>query len=234
MLPVLSKVLEKFAISKFVHWKNFGKNQFAFVRGKGTGTTCALTYVVNGILKHLDKPGAVRMLMLDYSKAFDKALPCVILESLEKLGVSGSGLAWFYSFLSDRVQRTSVNGHFSQWSAVTSGVPQGSCCGPICFAAINEHLRAHFRNSELVKYADDTTLLHFIREQRDDHMQEEFDHLQRQIDALGMLLNTSKTKEMILSSNSKLILHPLLAGEQVIESVSKARLLGLTLSEDLK
>ena len=106
------------------------------------------------------------------------------------------GLAWWTDFLSNRKQRVKIRSSCSEWSLVTSGVPQGSVTGPVCFAAVNERLRTNFLNSEFIKYADDNTLIHYVRNQNDDRLQEEFDLLQTQIRELGMVLNTSKTKEL--------------------------------------
>ena len=45
--------------------------QFAFIPRPGQGTITALTYILHRILAFLDSPGAVRIVMVDYSKAFD-------------------------------------------------------------------------------------------------------------------------------------------------------------------
>ncbi len=71
-------------------------------------------------------------MLLDLSAAFDTIDHNIILNRLENsVGISGSALAWFKSYLSDRHQFVAVNEEVSYRSQVQYGVPQGSVLGPL-------------------------------------------------------------------------------------------------------
>ena len=52
---------------------------------------------------------------------------------LEQNGVSGSLLKRFQKYLNNRKQRIVLNGSFSEYSIIESGVPQGSILVPLLF-----------------------------------------------------------------------------------------------------
>ena len=65
------------------------------------------------------------VVFLDLSKAFDSVPRERLLLKLNKYGIDGPFLLWFRHFLTNRQQRVGIRGTYSNWSAVTSGVPQG-------------------------------------------------------------------------------------------------------------
>ncbi len=66
-------------------------------------------------------------MLLDLSAAFDTIDHNILLNRLENdVGIRGSALAWFKSYLSDCHQFVAVNEEVSYRSQVQYGVPQGS------------------------------------------------------------------------------------------------------------
>jgi hypothetical protein len=231
----MSKVLEKLVFKHCLNnlTSSIDPLQFAFVPRKSQGTTSALTFIVHKILSFLDSPGAVRLLLLDFTKGFDRIPHTTILRSLISKGASKEVVMWIKSYLSSRFQRVQVNGSSSQWFEAPSGVPQGSILGPFLFALSIDALQPKFSNSIFVKYADDVCVLHFIRRNEDDKLMQEFSHISTWCAHNGLSLNTSKTKIMNFQTKQSIFLHPVIDQDTdiAITVVHSARLLGIHIDD---
>ena len=64
---------------------------------------------------------------IDLKKAFDTVNHSILLKKLEHYGIRGVALDWFCSYLSNRKQHFSVNGHISETLQIRYGVPPGVC-----------------------------------------------------------------------------------------------------------
>ena len=68
---------------------------------------------------------AVDLVFLDFRKALDKVPLKRLMRKVRALGIQGNVAAWIENWLAGRRQRV-VNGVPSDWTAVSSSVPQGS------------------------------------------------------------------------------------------------------------
>ena len=80
------------------------------------------------------------------------------MESIISIGVRGSLLKWIEHYLKDRQQRVCINGQFSDWSYILSGVPQGSVLGPLLFIIFINDLTHVIDHTNMRLFADDTCL----------------------------------------------------------------------------
>ena len=81
------------------------------------------------------------LVLLDLSAAFDTVDHKILLKTLQmKLGVCGSALSWFKSYLEGRSQRICIKETLSQSFDLQWGVPQDSCLGPLLFTIYSSDL----------------------------------------------------------------------------------------------
>ena len=76
------------------------------------------------------------------------------------MGISGTALAWFASYLQDQTKKVSINNEYSPTAKLNFGVPQGSVLGPVLFTTyllpLSEILRE--LGVKFYCYVDDTQL----------------------------------------------------------------------------
>ena len=118
-----------------------------------------LLEIVNNVLVVFDENKATVILFLDLPAAFDTIDIQKMLHILSnEIGIRGTTLQWFNSFLSGRTQRVHINGAYSETQSVLYGVPQGSVLGPTLFSIYTRGLpkQFHVYKFESSPYADDS------------------------------------------------------------------------------
>ena len=137
LLPICSKLFEKMIFTGLYSYLNnnslITQNQSAF--RPGDSATNQLLFIVNEIHEAFEDPKSleVRAIFLDISKAFDKVWHEGLLSKLKQNGISGKLLTLFESYLHNRKQRVALDGFFSEYAHIESGMPQGSVLGPLLF-----------------------------------------------------------------------------------------------------
>jgi len=154
------------------------------------------------------------LVLFDLSAAFDTVDHSILLQRLQtKLGISGTVLNWFCSYLSGRSQRVSIDGSISNKHYLDCGVPQGSCLGPVLFTIytsklfdiIAKHLaRAH-------SFADDTQLYVSFSPKEEDGQSSAIFATERCIIDIKkwmaedkLLMNDTKTEFLVIGTRQQL------------------------------
>ena len=160
-LTFLSKVLEHVVAKQLKEYMSNNNLQEPFQSAykQYHSTESALLMVHNDILCAMENQGVTLLVLLDLSSAFDTIDHPVLLSRLQHhLGINGTILAWFESYLSDRTQCVHINGKSSAPQPLQYGVPQGSVLGPLLFSIyilpLGDIIRRH--GMKLHIYADDT------------------------------------------------------------------------------
>lgn len=157
--------------------KLFSRRQFGFLPGRST--VLQLVQVIDDWVQIMEEGGVVDVIYCDFMKAFDKVPHKRLIEKVKSYNIGVKCVKWIEEFLKDRRQRVLVNGICSDWSGVTSGVPQGSVLGPLLFVIFINDLPDTISNeSKIYLYADDTKIYRGIRGVDD------MERLQRDVDGM--------------------------------------------------
>ena len=243
LLPIISKILEKHIQGHLMSFLEKRNLIHIFQSGFRETHSCstALTYLTDCWLKAINNSEISGAVFLDFSKAFDMINHNILLEKLP-LYIGKTSLDLFKSFLNNRTQQVYINGTFSKPGNVEYGVPQGSILGPILFLLYINDLPLCLTSSNIQCHmlADDTTLN--FKDKSIDKIQAS---LQTSLNEINiwcknnhMVINTSKTKSMVITtqqkhSRSQLKLQ-LKIGNNQIDQVNQHKLLGVTIDESLK
>ena len=140
---------------------------------------------------------------------------------------------WLTSFLCQRKQRVKIGSVKSEYTSVNAGVPQGTIFGPIGFP---HHINDLQTVCEHIKYVDDCTIWEASSSSgMDSSLQVAADEVGLWTASNKMALNYDKTKELrICFKKSTPDIALLTIDGRPIQQVNSTRLLGVTLSEDLK
>ena len=238
LLPVISKVFESLIngalVSDLESHSLFSDKQYGF------HAFCSmpdlLTVIIEQFYHALDQCGDI----FDIFKAFGKIWHAGLLQKLKSYGISGRIFRIIESFFHDRKIKVVLDGQHSSTYSVTSGVPQDSILGPILFL-IFIHVLPEKIISELVNFADDTSLYSCVNEKSGlldclelaGSLELDSSSVTEWGSQWLVTFNSAKTKLLSVNRYRNSDDIPISMADSVLTESSSFRLLGLTFSKDL-
>ena len=206
--------------------------QHGFRSGRSCETQLITT--THDLLSSFNSKSQIDVAILDFSKAFDTVPHAGLLGKLEHYGIDRKILLWITNFLNNRKQRVVVDGSFSNYADVESGVPQGTILGPLLFLLHINDLPSCV-NSKVRLFADDCLLYREIKNNQDQiDMQKDLDALMDWGSTWGMKFNAKRCNIMRVSRSRKPLQHFYSLGNEILQEVSDAKYLGIQIIIDNK
>ena len=171
---------------------------------------------------------------LDLQKTLDTVNYDILLKKLNHYGIRGIANNWFYSFLSDRMQYTSINKSESGkrlwfWEICLRGIPWFTKGTWYCESWILNSAQCITLQKTLMLLAEKSLKM------LNNHMNRDLKLVVEWIRTNKLSLNTSKTELVVFKSRNKKITKNLnfrISGQK-IQPTSQVRYLGVTLQHDL-
>ncbi len=202
--------------------------QFAYRPNRSTDD--AISQVLHSSLTQIDSKNDnyVRLLLIDYSSAFNTTVPIKLAVKLTDLCLNSSLCDWILDFLTGRPQVVKV-GQFTSNSITLNAL------SPLLYSLYTHNCVSTHSSTSIVKFADDTVALGLISNNDETAYLDEVERLTPWCQDNCLSLNESKTKELIVDfrKRQQRPYTPLMIRGTHVERVSSFKYLGVNISEDL-
>ena len=231
LTPILAKELERF-VAKWIKSEIIDNDTLQYGNRPKVSTTHLLIDLIHHWAKALDEGKSVQAVFLDFTKAFDKIDHSILMGKYEKDGVHPSLLRWLASFLCERKQRVKIGDYVSSMATLNGAVPQGAILGLEAFCQMIKDMKSCL---PIFKYVDDSTLYEIISKIANNRrLQIAMDEAVKWTQENSMVLNPTKTYEMVISGRKASTIPNITIENKPIERVVVTKLVGVHIQSDLK
>ena len=208
-------------------------HQFAYQTNSSVDDTVALG--LHYVMKHLEQPSTyARILFVEFSSAFNTIIPVKLFDKLVSLNVHPAICHWTLNFLLHRPQSVKVNNSLSKHVILNTGAPQGCVLSPFLFTLFTNDCVSGNQSVRVVKFSDNATVIGCVNNANESVYREEVQRLVDWYKNYNLVLNISKTKEMIIDFRKKKTpIHPLFIDGAEVLQADCVECLGSTISKDL-
>lgn len=232
---IASKIMEHILVSNIMD--HFDSNELLcpFQHGFRSKHSCETQLIsfTQEIFDNLESGKQTDLIVMDFSKAFDKVDHNLLIYKLFNLGIDLKTVSWIKSFLKNRSQSVVVEGKQSPTVPVLSGVPQGSVLGPCLFLAYINDLPDSLKSRTRL-FADDTIVYLTINSESDPEiLQNDLKKLEQWESNWSMEFNPDKCEVIRVARKKNPIIYPYKLHNIELKTTENAKYLGITISQDL-
>ena len=167
----LGKVYEKIMVYRLVTYlvrlQLLEPVHFAYLSGRST-TDC-MVYMVDRIMRNMNKRLKTHAVYFDFSSAFDTVqLPMLLWKLEHEYFISGRFLESLSGFLTKRRSAVKINNTVSDWKQDIVGVPQGGALSPILFLIYVDRLGLvnNIKGLNFGIFADDLAIFTSVQDKK--------------------------------------------------------------------
>ncbi|KAI3355751.1 hypothetical protein L3Q82_004200 [Scortum barcoo] len=182
-------------------------HQFAYRSNRSTED--AVSTALHCVLSHLENKNTYMQecCLLISALAFNTVIPSKLITKLGDLGISTPLRYWIMDFLTNRPQHVKSGHNCSSTITLNTGAPQGCVLSPFLYSLFTHDCRPMYGSNSITKFADDITVIGLISDNDESHYRAEVEHLATWCADNNLLLNTNKTKELIVDFRKFLGIH---------------------------
>ena len=232
------KILEKIIHSQISYYLDVNNilsdNQYGF--RKERSTSLAIFDVLKNLHENWNQKNFSGCVFIDFSRAFDSIDHTILAEKLKLYGFDENSLRFMKNYISNRTQKTIVNGCTSTSAHVTYGTAQGSILGPLIFILyVNDVFTSLKVDASIYMYADDTLIISKANDALTaaNKAQKALEEMVFWCEENKLTINRGKTKFMLIKHTKVLCEPQVMMGNYKLGTVRSYEYLGIILDDKL-